>query len=58
MCYFKSFCSEVNQFVSDEAVQIYGGMGFSAESEVEACYRDARISRIYEGLMKLTDYLL
>ncbi|MGR3206788.1 acyl-CoA dehydrogenase family protein [Bacillus glycinifermentans] len=42
-------CSEILGRIVDEAVQIHGGYGFMQEYEVERLYRDARISRIFEG---------
>jgi alkylation response protein AidB-like acyl-CoA dehydrogenase len=45
----KLYCTEMASQVIDEAIQIYGGMGFSREVPLERMYRDARVTRIFEG---------
>lgn len=54
----KLFASEAFARVADKAVQIHGGMGYMREMEVERVYRDARITRIYEGTSEIQKLII
>ena len=54
----KLFCTEMIGRVSDEAIQICGGMGLMADIPLERIWRDARIERIWEGTSEIQRHII
>ncbi len=49
----KYYAGRIACEVSDEAIQLFGGYGYMADFDVERCYRDAKITEIYEGTKEI-----
>jgi alkylation response protein AidB-like acyl-CoA dehydrogenase len=54
----KLYCTDAASQVIDEAIQIHGGMGFSRELPLERMYRDARVTRIFEGTNEIQHHVI
>jgi alkylation response protein AidB-like acyl-CoA dehydrogenase len=52
-CVAKTFASETAMWVTTQAIQIHGGMGYSKELPVERYFRDAKVTEIYEGTSEI-----
>ena len=58
MAMAKVFSSEMCQYVTDEAIQIFGGMGLMDELPLERMWRDTRVDRIWDGTSEIQRHII
>ena len=58
MAMAKVFASEMCQYVTDEAIQIFGGMGLMDELPLERMWRDTRVDRIWDGTSEIQRHII
>jgi len=58
MAMAKVFSSEMCQMVTDEAIQILGGMGLMNELPLERMWRDTRVDRIWDGTSEIQRHII
>ncbi|MCP4082067.1 MAG: acyl-CoA dehydrogenase [Planctomycetaceae bacterium] len=56
--YAKAFCADMCMKVTTDAVQVFGGYGYSQEYPVEKLMRDAKIYQIYEGTSQVQRHII
>ncbi|MCB0014090.1 MAG: acyl-CoA dehydrogenase, partial [Anaerolineales bacterium] len=54
----KLYATEMLAFVTDEAVQIFGGMGLAEENPIVRFWRDARVERIWDGTSEIQRHII
>ena len=54
----KLYASEMCQFVTDEAIQVFGGMGLMDELPLERLWRDTRVDRIWDGTSEIQRHII
>jgi alkylation response protein AidB-like acyl-CoA dehydrogenase len=54
----KLFATEMLAMVTDEAVQIFGGMGLAEENPIVRFWRDARVERIWDGTSEIQRHII
>ncbi len=54
----KLFAAEMVEYVTSEAMQIFGGYGYSKEYEIERYWRDGRLFRIFEGTSEIQEEVI
>lgn len=54
----KLYATEMLAMVTDEAIQIFGGMGLASENPIERMWRDARVERIWDGTSEIQRHII